>query len=43
MKIIQSFILMQNTEKRVWVGGGEICSVLFFKESAISAQYPTLP
>ena len=34
---------MQNTEKRVWVGGGEICSVLFFKESAISAQYPTLP
>ena len=32
MKIMQSFILMQNTYKRDWIGGGEIFGSLFFKK-----------
>ena len=29
VKIMQSFILLQNTEKRDWIGGGEIFGALF--------------
>ena len=43
MKIMQSFILMQNIKKRVWIGGGEICGALFFKENAFFGQYRALP
>ena len=32
IKIIQSFILIQNTKKQVWIGGGKIYTALFFKK-----------
>ena len=31
LKTTQSFILIQNTQKRCKIGGGEICGALFFK------------
>ena len=43
MKIMQRFILMQNTSKRDWVGGGEIFASLFFKKDAHFGQYWKLP
>ena len=30
-KIMQSFIMIQNTKKRDWIGGGKILVALFFK------------
>ena len=43
MKIMQRFILMQITSERDWVGGGEICSSLFFKKHTHFGQYWKLP
>ena len=31
MKIIKSFILMQNTKKWVWIGGGKLYGSFFFQ------------
>ena len=42
MNIAQSFILMKNIKKWVWIGGGKICGVLFFKERAFFDQYQML-
>ena len=37
-KIIQSLILIQNTEKRDWIGGDEIFGALFFKKVPLFAN-----
>ena len=36
-EIMQNFILMQNTQKKDWIGGKEI-----FKKSALFGQYRML-
>ena len=43
VKIMQSFILMQNTKKRYWLVGGEIFGALLFKKKCLFGQYQTLP
>ena len=34
VKIMQSFLLMQNTWKRNWIGGGEIFGSPFIQKNA---------
>ena len=34
MKDMQSFILMQNTKKMVWIRGGEAFGALFLKKES---------
>ena len=42
-KIMQSFILIQNTLKSDWIGDGEIFSALFLKKVPFFGKYQMLP